>query len=88
MLKKKGVRVKWASHNIYNLFRVSLFHSDETFMCMHAQEVLFSNKTYKNPLMFLKNDCKKLFSLQNVIKKLSASPKNGNPPPPPPSDKQ
>ena len=44
-VEKKGVRVKRASHNIYNLFRVSLFHSNETFMCMHAQEVLFSNKT-------------------------------------------
>ena len=32
--------------NIYNLFRVSLFHSDETFMCMHAQEVFFPNKIY------------------------------------------
>ena len=41
--------------------------------------------------MFFKNDHKKLFSLQNVmkkivlnallLKKLSASPKNGNPPP-------
>ena len=40
------------------------------FMCMHAQEVLFSNKTYKKPVMFFKNDRKKLFSLQNVIKKL------------------
>ena len=39
-------------------------------MCMHAQEVLFSNKTYKKPVMFFKNDRKKLFSLQNVIKKL------------------
>ena len=46
-VEKEGARVKQASHNIYSLFRVSLFHSDETFMCMHAQEVLFSNKTYK-----------------------------------------
>ena len=30
-VEKEGVRVKWAGHNIYNLFRVSLFHSDETF---------------------------------------------------------
>ena len=40
------------------------------FMCMHAQEVLFSNKTYKKPVMFFQNDRKKLFSLQNVMKKL------------------
>ena len=35
-------------------------------MCMHAQEVLFSNKTYfqirpiKKPVMFFKNDRKKI----------------------------
>ena len=47
-LEKEGARVRRASHNIYNLFRVNLFHSDETFhvcACMHVQEVLFSNKT-------------------------------------------
>ena len=30
-VEKEDVRVKRASHNIYNLFRVSLFHSDQTF---------------------------------------------------------
>ena len=30
-VEKEGVRVKRASYNIYNLFRVSLFHSDHTF---------------------------------------------------------
>ena len=30
-VEKEGARVKWATHKIYNLFRVSLFHSDETF---------------------------------------------------------
>ena len=39
-------------------------------MCMHAQEVLFSNKIYKKHVTFFKNGRKKLFSLQNVIKKL------------------
>ena len=54
-------------------------------MCMHAQEVFFKYVT------FFKNGHKKLFSLQNVMKrivwntllfgkKLSASSKNGNPP--------
>ena len=38
--------------NIYNLFRVSLFYSDETFMCMDEQEVFFSNKIYKKPVTF------------------------------------
>ena len=57
--------------HIYNLFRVSLFHSDETFMCMHAQEVFFfSNKIHKKPVTFFKNGHKKLFSLQNVMKKI------------------
>ena len=37
-------------------------------MCMHAQEVFFSNKIYKKPVTFFKNGCKKLFSLQNVMK--------------------
>ena len=46
-VEKEGARVKQTSHyfiitNIYNLFRVSLFHSDEILMCMHAQEVFFS----------------------------------------------
>ena len=73
------------------LFRVSLFHSDETFICMHAQEVLFSNKIYKKACnVFLKmiikiivfitkcneKNCLKYITLE---KKLSASPKNGNP---------
>ena len=39
-------------------------------MCMHAQEVFFSNKIYKRPVTFLKNGCKKLFPLQNVMKKI------------------
>ena len=40
-------------------------------MCMHAQEVLFSNKIYKKmPVTFFKNGRKKLFSLQNVMKKI------------------
>ena len=39
-------------------------------MCMHAQEVLFSNKIYKKPVIFFKMMVKKLFSLQNVMKKI------------------
>ena len=39
-------------------------------MCMHAQEVLLSYKIYKKHVMFLKNCRKKLFSLQNVMKKI------------------
>ena len=40
-------------------------------MCMHAQEVFFfSNKIYKKACnVFLKMVVKKLFSLQNVMKK-------------------
>ena len=37
-------------------------------MCMHAQEVSFSNKIYKKPVTFLKMVVKKLFPLQNVMK--------------------
>ena len=47
-VEKEGASVKWAGHNIYNLFRVSLFHSDETFhvyACTGSD--FFSNKTYK-----------------------------------------
>ena len=68
-----------------------MFHSDETFMCMHAQEVFFQIKSIRKSVTFLKMVIKKLFSLQNIMKKLfemhysfekklSASPKNGNPP--------
>ena len=40
-------------------------------MCMHAQEVFFFQiRSIKRPVTFLKNGCKKLFSLQNVMKKL------------------
>ena len=39
-------------------------------MCMHAQEVLFSNKIYKKACNIFKNGRKKLFSLQNVMKKI------------------
>ena len=40
-------------------------------MCMHAQEVcLFSNKICKKPVTFFKNGRKKLFSLQNAMKKI------------------
>ena len=60
-------------------------------MCMHAQEVFFQIKSIEKPVTFFKNGHKKLFSLQNVKKKivwnallfrkkLPASSKNGNPP--------
>ena len=39
-------------------------------MCMHTQEVLFKNKIYKKPVTFFKSGRKKLFSLQNVMKKI------------------
>ena len=40
-------------------------------MCMHAQELFFfPNKIYKKPVTFLKGFVKKLFSLQNVMKKI------------------
>ena len=60
-------------------------------MCMHAQEVFFfSNKIYKKPVTFFKNGCKIIVSItkcneENCLKcitlqkRLSASPKNGNP---------
>ena len=38
-------------------------------MCMHAQEVLFQIRSIKKPVMFFKNDRKKLFSLQHVKEK-------------------
>ena len=50
---------------------MSLFHSDETFhVYASTRSVFFSNKIYKKPVTFLKNGCKKLFSLQNVMKKI------------------
>ena len=39
-------------------------------MGMHAQEVFISSKIYKKPVTFFKMVVKKLFSLQNVMKKL------------------
>ena len=39
-------------------------------MCMHAQELFISNKIYKKPVTFFKMVVKKLFSLQNVMKKI------------------
>ena len=40
-------------------------------MCMHAQEVLFQVRSIKKPVMFFKNaPVKKLFSLQNAMKKI------------------
>ena len=40
-------------------------------MCMHAQEVLFFQiRSIKKPVTFFKNGCKKLFSLQKVMKKI------------------
>ena len=62
------------------------------FICIHAQEVFFflQIRSIKKPVKCFKNGRKKLFSLQNVmkklfethysLKKLSASPRNGNPP--------
>ena len=39
-------------------------------MCMHAQEVFFQIRSIKKLVTFFKNGHKKLFSLQNVMKKL------------------
>ena len=40
-------------------------------MCMHAQEgFLFQIRSKKMPVTFFKNGCKKLFSLQNVMKEI------------------
>ena len=40
-------------------------------MCMHAQEVFFFQiRSIKKPVTFFKNGCKKLFSLQNLMKKI------------------
>ena len=72
---------------------MSLFHSDETFhVYACTRSVFLSNKIYKKPVTFFKNGCKKIVSItkcneKNCLKcitlhkKLSASPKNGNPPP-------
>ena len=59
-------------------------------MCMHPQEVLFQIRSIKKPVIFLKmivKNCfhynmqsKKLFETYYSLKKLSTSPKNGNPP--------
>ena len=65
-------------------------------MCIHAQEVFFfSNKTYKKACnvfckkIVLITKCNEKNCLKRITleKKLSASPKNGNPPPPPPIKK-
>ena len=39
-------------------------------MCMHAQRVFFQIISIKKAVMFFKNGCKKLFSLQDVMKKI------------------
>ena len=40
-------------------------------MCMHVQEVfLFQKRSIKKPVTLFKNGCKKLFPLQNVMKKI------------------
>ena len=39
-------------------------------MCMHAHKVFISNKIYKKPVMFFKMVAKRLFSLQNLMKKI------------------
>ena len=64
------------------------------FMYMHAQEVFFFQiRSIKKPATFFKNGCKKIVYItkcneKNCLetyyssKKLSASPKNGNPLPP------
>ena len=40
-------------------------------MCsMHKKCVFFQIRSIKKPVTFFKNDCKKLFSLQNVMKKI------------------
>ena len=39
-------------------------------MCMHVQEVFISNKIYKKACNVFQNGRKKLFSLQNVMKKI------------------
>ena len=46
------------------------------FMCMHAQEVFFfSNKIYKKACnIFIKMVVKKMFPLQNVMKKIVWNP--------------
>ena len=80
--EEEGVRVRRASHYyeyIYNLFRVNLFHSDETFMCMHAQEVCFFQIRSKKKTVTKCNE-NKLFERITLKRKLSASPKNGNSP--------
>ena len=71
---------------------MSLFHSDETFhVYACTRSVFFSNKIYKKPVTFFKNGCKKIVSITKCYekncfkhitlqKKLSGSPKNGNPP--------
>ena len=44
-----------------------MFHSDETFMCMHPQEVFFQIRSIKKNVTFSLNGRKKLFSSQNVM---------------------
>ena len=71
---------------------MSLFHSDETFhVYACTRSVVFQIRSIKKPVTFSKNGCKKIVSItkcseKNCLKritlqkKLSASPKNGNPP--------
>ena len=62
-------------------------------MCMHAQEVLFSNKIYKKACNILKNDHKKIVFItkcneKNCLKRITLKknclqvPKMVTPPPP------
>ena len=55
---------------MYNLFRVSLFHSDETFHVYACRRSVFLRmRAIKKPVTLLKMVVKKLFLLQNVMKK-------------------
>ena len=67
---------------MYNLFRVGLFHSDETFHAYACtRSVSFSNKTYKKPVTFFLNGCKKLLETHySLEKKCMQVPKMVTPP--------
>ena len=77
VVEKEGVSVKWAGHNIYNLFRVSLFHSDETFHVYACTgNAFFQIRPIKKPVMFYKNDHKKIIFItkcneKNFLKRIT-----------------
>ena len=61
---------------VYNLFRVSLFHSDQTFHLYACTRSVFLIRSIKKLVEFLKNGCKKLVFItkcneKNYLKRIT-----------------